>query len=239
MQRTPHERARELHRLDSGRHPAALERTRRRPAPLSRGDARPWSARVRDAMRRHADEARSPGEDAVADDDARLFREAIGDVRRLEEPAVAEPTRPRPAPEPLQAERDEASVRGELLTHAIDPGAIELGEAISYLKPGQPANLLQKLRRGQFSVRAEIDLHEMSVAVAREAIREFLDDCRRHDELCVRIVHGKGLRSKAHGPVLKQLTDTLLRRRADVLAFTSARPAQGGTGAVIVLLQAL
>ncbi|MEO5625059.1 MAG: Smr/MutS family protein, partial [Dokdonella sp.] len=63
------------------------------------------------------------------------------------------------------------------------------------------------------------------------------DDCRHHDLLCVRIVHGKGLRSKAAGPVLKQLTDSMLRRRADVLAFTSARPAQGGTGAVIVLLQ--
>ena len=62
-------------------------------------------------------------------------------------------------------------------------------------------------------------------------------EARQHGLRCVRIVHGKGLRSKAHGPVLKQLTDTLLRRRADVLAFTSARPTQGGTGAVIVLLQ--
>jgi DNA-nicking Smr family endonuclease len=204
---------------------------------LTRSDDKPWSARVRDALRRRADAVPEPSGPTATDDDARLFRESIGDVRRLQEPGVAEPTRSRPAPEPLQSERDEASVRDELLTHAIDPAAIELGEAISYLKAGQPPKLLQKLRRGQFSVRAEIDLHEMSVAVAREAIRQFLDDCRRHDELCVRIVHGKGLRSKAQGPVLKQLTDTLLRRRADGRAFASARPAQGGTGAVIVLLQ--
>lgn len=170
------------------------------------------------------------------DDDARLFREAIGRVRELHGEADA-PRRPRPAPEPEQSRLDEARVRDELLTHPIEPGAVEFGEEISYLKTGQPAKLLQQLRRGRFSVRAEIDLHEMSVAVAREAIRQFLDDCRRHDELCVRIVHGKGLRSKAQGPVLKQLTDTLLRRRADVLAFASARPAQGGTGAVVVLLQ--
>jgi DNA-nicking Smr family endonuclease len=171
------------------------------------------------------------------DDDANLFRDAIGRVRPLSRERDALPARPRPAPEPEQSRLDEARVRDELLTHAIDLGAIELGDEISYLKQGQPTRLLQKLRRGQFSVRAEIDLHEMSVAVAREAVRQFIDDCRRHDELCVRIVHGKGLRSKAHGPVLKQMTDTLLRRRADVLAFTSARPAQGGTGAVIVLLQ--
>ncbi|HEU4665446.1 MAG TPA: Smr/MutS family protein [Dokdonella sp.] len=207
---------------------------------MTRSDDKPWSARVRDALRRRAVAAREPIEDVAANaEDARLFRSAIGEVRRLPEPEAADSTRPRPAPEPLQSERDEASVRDELLTHAIDHGTIELGEEISYLKPGQPPKLLQKLRRGQFSVRAEIDLHEMSVAVAREAIRQFLDDCRRHDELCVRIVHGKGLRSKAQGPVLKQLTDGLLRRRADVLAFTSARPAQGGTGAVIVLLQGL
>ena len=170
------------------------------------------------------------------DEAARLFRDAIGEVRPLKRTADAIPA-PRPPPEPEQARRDEARVRGELMTHPIDHGAVELGDEIAYLKQGQPSRLLQRLRRGHFSVRAEIDLHEMSVAVAREAIRLFIDECRRHGELCVRIVHGKGLRSKAQGPVLKQLTDSLLRRRADVLAFASARPAQGGTGAVIVLLQ--
>jgi DNA-nicking Smr family endonuclease len=176
--------------------------------------------------------AREDDEDAAS-----LFRDAIGRVRPLKHDAEALPDRPRPPAEPTQSQRDEANVRGELLTHPVDHGTIELGDEISYLKAGQPARLLQKLRRGQYSVRAEIDLHEMSSTVAREAIRQFLDDCHRHHELCVRIVHGKGLRSKAQGPVLKQLTDTMLRRRADVLAFTSARPAQGGTGAVIVLLQ--
>ena len=171
------------------------------------------------------------------DDDARLFRDAIGRVRLLKPPTAAAQKLLRPLPEPTQFLRDEAKVRDELLTHAIDPGLVEGGDEISYLKAGQPSRLLTRLRRGQFSVRAEIDLHEMSRAVAREAIREFLDDCRRERELCVRIVHGKGLRSKANGPVLKQLTDSLLRHRDDVLAFTSARPAQGGTGAVIVLLR--
>jgi DNA-nicking Smr family endonuclease len=172
-------------------------------------------------------------------DDARLFRDAIGRVRPLKQAPAATPSRPRPAPEPTQYLLDEAKVRDELLTHAIDPALVEAGDEISYLKTGQSSRLLTRLRRGQFSVRAEIDLHEMNRAAAQEAIRQFLDDCRRQGELCVRIVHGKGLRSKAQGPVLKQLTDSLLRRRADVLAFTSARPAQGGTGAVIVLLQRL
>jgi DNA-nicking Smr family endonuclease len=76
----------------------------------------------------------------------------------------------------------------------------------------------------------------MTLAVAREAVRAFLDDCIAKGDYCVRIVHGKGLRSRADGPVLKRMTAALLARRKDVLAYASARPAQGGTGAVVVLL---
>ncbi len=170
------------------------------------------------------------------DPDAHLFREAIGPVRPLRRKPAAHPPRLRPAPEPTQALLDELRVRDELLAAPSDP-AIEGGDEIHYLKPGQPRRLLQQLRRGHFSVRAEIDLHEMSSQVARAAIALFLEECRREGQLCVRIVHGKGLRSAARGPVLKRLVDGLLRRRADVLAFSSARPAQGGTGAVVVLLQ--
>jgi DNA-nicking Smr family endonuclease len=170
------------------------------------------------------------------DDDASLFREAIGPVRPLK-PAQAPERAPPPPPEPVQAQRDEARVSEELLTHPLGEGDLEAGDAISYVKAGQSPRLLQKLRRGHFSVRAEIDLHDMTSAVAADAIRAFLDECRRDGVQCVRIVHGKGLRSRHRGPVLKQLTDRLLRRRADVLAFSSARPVQGGTGAVLVLLE--
>lgn len=168
--------------------------------------------------------------------DSDLFRDAIGPVRPLRQPAAPPPQRPRPAPRARQFELDEARVRDELLTHSYDLGLIELGDELHYLKVGQPDSLLRKLRRGQFSIRAEIDLHEMSVAVARVAITDFLSDAIRNHEWCVRIVHGKGLRSRS-GPVIKGLTDQMLRRRDDVLAFSSALPNQGGTGAVLVLLQ--
>jgi len=169
-------------------------------------------------------------------DDARLFRESIGRVRPLRQEDAHAPPRPRPPPRAAQAEQDEARVREELLVHAIDPAAIEVGDEIHYLKSGQPPRILKQLRRGHFSVRAELDLHEMTVPVAREAVRDFLDDAIARGEYCVRIVHGKGLRSRGDGPVLKRMTATLLARRKDVLAYASARPAQGGTGAVIVLL---
>ena len=169
-------------------------------------------------------------------DDARLFRESIGRVRPLRQVDAHAPKKPQPPPRAAKAEEDEARVRHELLVHAIDPASIEVGDEIHYLKPGQPAKILKQLKRGHFSVRAELDLHEMTLAVARNAVRDFLDDAIARGEYCVRIVHGKGLRSRGDGPVLKRMTATLLARRRDVLAYASARPAQGGTGAVIVLL---
>jgi DNA-nicking Smr family endonuclease len=173
---------------------------------------------------------------AVSAEDMRLFEQAVGKVRRLEK-EIALIERPRPAPEPTQSLLDEARVPRELLDTAIDPALIEVGEELSYLKAGLSPRLLRRLKRGHFSIADEIDLHQMNAEVARAAVKMFLDESRRAAKLCVKIIHGKGLRSRSQGPVLKRLVDGLLRRRADVLAFASAAPAEGGTGAVIVLLR--
>ena len=172
----------------------------------------------------------------VSDEDARLFAQAVGPVRRI----VGQSTiavRPQPAPEPLQSQLDEARVAGELMSSAIDPAQIEVGKELSYLKSGLSPRLLRRLKRGHFSIADEIDLHQMTANVARTAIKQFLDENKRDGRLCVKIIHGKGLRSRAQGPVLKRLVDGMLRQRADVLAYASAKPAEGGTGAVIVLLR--
>lgn len=188
----------------------------------------PEPARM-DGMKR-----RSP---TVHDDDSRLFREAIGDVRPMVATEVI-PERPRPAPIPAMRDADEAAVPADSLLFDYDPADLEVGEELSYLRDGYPPKLLKQLKRGQFSIQADVDLHQMNAAAAQLTISEFLAECRRDGIRCVRIIHGKGLRSKAAGPVLKGLTDKLLRRRDDVVAFASARPMQGGTGAVVVLLKA-
>ncbi len=172
----------------------------------------------------------------ITDDDRRLFREAIGDVQRLD-PVEPPPAAGKPAPHPHMLEADEAAVPGELLDMAFDPALLEVGEELSYLRDGYPPKLLRQLKRGHFSVLDEIDLHQMNAAAAQASIIAFLAEAGQTGIRCVRIIHGKGLRSKAAGPVLKALTDRMLRRRDDVIAFASARPAQGGTGAVVVLLK--
>ena len=174
---------------------------------------------------------------AVSSEDLLLFEQAVGPVRRMTRAASEAPAGPKPAPEPVQSQLDEARVPGELISSAIDPAEIEVGEELSYLRPGLSPRLLRRLKRGQFSVADEIDLHQMTADVARKAVKLFLDESQREHRLCVKIIHGKGLRSRAPGPVLKRLVDGMLRRRGDVLAFASASAASGGTGAVVVLLR--
>jgi DNA-nicking Smr family endonuclease len=172
-----------------------------------------------------------------SDADRALFKDAIGDVRRL--PAsTPTPARPRPAPRPLQSQADEARVIDELLSMEFDPAHLEIGEELIYLKDGHSPRLLKRLRRGHYSVSDEIDLHQMNAATAATSLKRFLDETRREGRLCVKVIHGKGLRSRADGPVLKRLTDRMLRQRGDVVAFASARPQQGGSGATLVLLAA-
>ncbi|TCV97344.1 DNA-nicking Smr family endonuclease [Luteibacter rhizovicinus] len=173
----------------------------------------------------------------IDDNDSRLFREAIGDVRPMSE-VEAPPERPRPAPYPHMRDADEAAVPADSMLMDFDPADLEVGEELSYLRDGYPPKILKQLKRGQFSIQADVDLHQMNAAAAQMTIADFLAECRHEGIRCVRIIHGKGLRSKAQGPVLKGLTDRLLRRRDDVVAFASARPMQGGTGAVVVLLKA-
>lgn len=171
-----------------------------------------------------------------SEDDIALFREAVGPVRHIEAEAPVSAAPP-PRPHPHMRDADEAAVLRELLQASHDPAWIEIGEELSYLREGHSPKLLRRLKRGQFSIQAEVDLHHMNAAAATAAILELLEEAHAEGWRCIRIVHGKGLRSRPGGPVLKGLTDRLLRRRNDVLAFASARPAQGGTGAAIVLLR--
>ena len=104
-------------------------------------------------------------------------------------------------------------------------------------RAGQPGDLQPALQRGTYRVAAELDLHGLRWDEAKVVMVRFLAAARDADARCVRIIHGKGLRSKGDGPVIKQRIDGWLRQRSEVLAFCSARREDGGTGAVYVLLR--
>ncbi len=116
--------------------------------------------------------------------------------------------------------------------------AVAGGDALSFSRAGVRPQLLRRLRRGLIPIEDELDLHGLSQSGARAHLADFLAFNRAAGRRCVRVIHGKGYRSGARGPVLKTAVDLWLRRHTDVLAFTSARAIDGGTGAVYVLLRA-
>lgn len=165
-----------------------------------------------------------------------LFQEAMRDVKPLYCDKIPLQT-PRPLPIPRQRYLDEAQVRQDMLSEYYDPALIETGEELLFIRPGIQHTLLEKLRRGHFSIRAELDLHGMIVRVARLEVANFLHYCRDNNIRCARIVHGKGYGSWQKRPVLKTKLNKWLRQCDEVLAFCSARPIDGGTGAVYVLIK--
>jgi len=172
----------------------------------------------------------------ISDDDKQLFRDSIGDVRKVTHDRH-DPIHRAVKPRPEQTEKDEKAVMKELTSHRYDPADIETGEELLYLHQGLRPSVLRRLRRGQFSIQDEFDLHGLNVETARKVIREFLAHAQKRNYGCVKIIHGKGLRSKSGGPKLKAMTDHVLRRHPAVMAFASAKAIQGGTGAVLVLLR--
>jgi DNA-nicking Smr family endonuclease len=170
----------------------------------------------------------------VSPEDAELFREAIGEVRRIETEAAAT-DRPRPPPEPKRLKIDEAEALHESHDLSGSLSLVEGEELQSYRRPEISERVLKQLKRGDFSVQDEIDLHHLRAADAEAVLKRFLNEARSGLNHCVRIVHGKGLRSEG-APVLKMIVDRVLRQRGDVLAFASAPANQGGSGAVLVLL---
>jgi DNA-nicking Smr family endonuclease len=112
----------------------------------------------------------------------------------------------------------------------------ETGEELQFLRPGLPRLTLRQLRRGRWVIQDEIDLHGLTTAEARPLVAHFLNHCRRAGLRCVRVIHGKGLRSRNREPVLKAKVARWLMQREEVLAFCQARPTEGGAGAVVVLL---
>jgi DNA-nicking Smr family endonuclease len=180
---------------------------------------------------------RSPKDTA---EDVQLFREAVRDVKplggaaRAAEQPSSRRRRPRPAARFSRADRL-AVLEESLRDDFIDP-ALASGEELVFHRAGIQASVLRKLRRGDYRVQGEIDLHGLTVREAKQALREFLAQVLMRQWRCVRIVHGKGLRSGHRGPVLKGMVGAVLHKVGPVLAYVSARQVDGGTGAVYVLL---
>ncbi|MDD3530248.1 MAG: Smr/MutS family protein [Gallionellaceae bacterium] len=173
---------------------------------------------------------------ASHDEDAEAFRSEMTGVEPISPHGRVVHDQPRLPPLPLSLLRDQREV---ILESMSDPVRLDgdIEQDSSYVRPGLSRQTLRRLRRGEWHIQAELDLHGLTKVEAKYELAEFLHECKRRGGRCVRIIHGKGLGSPNREPVLKLHVRHWLAQRDEVLAFVSARPADGGDGAVVVLLK--
>ena len=167
-----------------------------------------------------------------------LFALTVGPVQPLRCGATEPVMRSQAEPLPRQRELDEAAVLREAISDEFDvESLLETDDALSYRREGVGPEVVRKLRRGVWSIQAQLDLHGSRRDQAREQLGAFLRDSVRQGLRCVRVVHGKGNGSPGREPVLKSKVKTWLVQKDEVMAFAQARAADGGHGAVLVLLR--
>lgn len=170
--------------------------------------------------------------------EADIFRHSVGQVAPLKTAQKHVSALPRPQPIAYQHLADERAALQESLSDEFDADSLlDTDGNLSYTRPGVGADVVRKLRKGNWVIQAQLDLHGLRRDEARESLGEFLRRCCRHGVRCVRVIHGKGLGSVNKEPVLKQKVKNWLIQKDEVLAFSQATAADGGSGALIVLLK--
>jgi DNA-nicking Smr family endonuclease len=176
---------------------------------------------------------------APEEDDASLFYAAMDGVQQLTHRGEAPAPNPR-LPEIIDENAEALAQLSELVAGNGEFDISDSSEFIEGASPGLDRNLMRALRRGDFAVQGRLDLHGQTQAEAKESVERFLTESRRAGRRCVLIVHGRGLHSQDQLPVLKEgIKAWLSQKRIGklVLAFATARPQDGGAGAVYVLLR--
>ncbi|WP_295526835.1 Smr/MutS family protein [uncultured Pseudacidovorax sp.] len=170
-----------------------------------------------------------------------LFARAIGADTGATKPLKHKPmvvlTKERPAPVATQFHLDEAKALRETISDEFDVTTLlDADDQMSFRRPGVGLDVTRRLRAGDWSIQRQLDLHGLRSDEAREALGGFIREAHRHGVRCVRVVHGKGLGSPGKQPVLKTKAQRWLIQKKEVLAFVQAKPAEGGAGALVVLL---
>ena len=179
--------------------------------------------------------------DAETRAEKELFSRAVGPVKAL-------PPKHRPGhramlppiqapPIAVQHQLDELAVMREAISDEFDVETLlDTDDSLSFRRTGMGPDVTRKLRRGGWSIQGQLDLHGLRREDAREALSHFIRDATKVGWRCVRVVHGKGLGSPGKTPILKGKVQSWLVQKQEVLAFVQARPAHGGAGALLVLL---
>lgn len=172
-----------------------------------------------------------------AEAERNLFTRAVGKVAPIANQERVWSPPQRPTPRPLQQDLDDEAVMHESMSDEFDISTLlDADDQLSFRRPGIGTDVTRKLRKGEWSIQGQIDLHGLRSDEARNAMGQFIRDAKRMGWRCVRVVHGKGLGSPGKEPVLKSKVQRWLVQKNEVLAFVQAKPSDGGGGALVVLL---
>lgn len=192
------------------------------------------AARIAQEAKHAAEQARARRQAASERD---LFIRAAGAVKPLPDKRRAMLKKAAPVPVLMRYQHDEQAVLHEAISDEFDVGTLlDADELLSFRRPGIGTDVTRKLRRGDWSIQRQLDLHGLRRDDAREALSNFIREAYKHGIRCVRVVHGKGLGSPGKAPILKSRVHSWLVQKKEVLAFVQAKPADGGAGALVVLL---
>ncbi len=171
--------------------------------------------------------------------DKDLFVKAAGTVKPLPDKRNVLHKKEQAMPLAMQYQKDEQAVLKEAISDEFDVSTLlEVDEHLSFRRSGIGPDVTRKLRRGDWSIQRQLDLHGLRRDEARETLSIFIREAFQQGIRCVRVVHGKGLGSPGKAPVLKNRVHSWLVQKDEVLAFVQAKPADGGAGALVVLLMA-
>ena len=217
----------------AGLHRALVKRARRDADRARREAARA----LRDAATTKPQDSAAPAPALAAVSDADTFRGHIGPVAPLRARERVTHVRERPEPVPRQRMLDEREALAASMSDEFDVETLlDTDDSLSFRRPGIGPDVLRRLRRGHWTLQAEIDLHGLTREAAREGLAAFVAEASQRGARCVRVVHGKGMGSPGRMPVLKGKVRAWLVQNERVIAFVQAPPTRGGHGALLVLL---
>jgi DNA-nicking Smr family endonuclease len=200
-----------------------LDAMRKKLADIAKAQALAEQARIAEAKRTEAER--------------NLFTRAVGKVAPIANQERVWSPPQRPSTRPLQQDLDDEAVMHESMSDEFDISTLlDVDDQLSFRRPGIGTDVTRKLRKGEWSIQGQIDLHGLRSDEARNAMGQFIRDAKRMGWRCVRVVHGKGLGSPGKEPVLKSKVQRWLVQKNEVLAFVQAKPSDGGAGALVVLL---
>ena len=176
----------------------------------------------------------------LSEEERQSFLAEVADVRPLGLDNRYEAVKNKPSPKPRNNQHyseSEQPANNNVLSDPVDLRDAAVEEVLFFARAGIQQKAQKKLRRGELPIEEELDLHGYTVNEAKTAIQDFLYECKRQHIRYIRIIHGKGYRSEQKIPVLKTHIAYWLPQINDVLAFSSALPKDGGTGALYVILK--